>query len=66
MHLGETIKQRRKELGITQPHLAELAQVSTNTLYQLERGISNPSLLVLSKIADVLGLELRLEVKTAP
>lgn len=66
MHLGETIKQRRKELGITQPHLAELAQVSTNTLYQLERGISNPSLLVLTKIADVLGLELRLEVKKAP
>lgn len=66
MHLGETIKQRRKELGITQPHLAELAQVSTNTLYQLERGISNPSLLVLTKIADVLGLEFRLEVKKAP
>jgi transcriptional regulator with XRE-family HTH domain len=66
MHLGKTIKQRRKELGITQPHLAELAQVSTNTLYQLERGISNPSLLVLSKIADVLGLELRLVVKKAP
>jgi y4mF family transcriptional regulator len=66
MHLGDTIRQRRKELGITQPHLAELAQVSTNTLYQLERGISNPSLLVLTKIADVLGLELRLEVKKAP
>ena len=40
--------------------------MSTNTLYQLERGISNPSLLVLTKIADVLGLELRLEVKKAP
>jgi transcriptional regulator with XRE-family HTH domain len=66
MHLGDTIRQRRKELGITQPHLAELAQVSTNTLYQLERGISNPSLLVLTKIADVLGLEFRLEVKKAP
>lgn len=66
MHLGDTIRQRRKELGITQPHLAELAQVSTNTLYQLERGISNPSLLVLTKIADVLGLELRLEVKKEP
>ena len=66
MHLGETIRLRRKELGITQPHLAELAQVSTNTLYQLERGISNPSLLVLTKIADVLGLEFRLEVKKAP
>lgn len=66
MHLGDTIRQRRKELGITQPHLAELAQVSTNTLYQLERGISNPSLLVLTKIADVLGLEIRLEVKKEP
>jgi y4mF family transcriptional regulator len=62
-HLGETIKHRRKELRITQPHLAELAKVSTNTLYKLERGQGNPSLDVLNKIADVLGLELRLDVK---
>lgn len=27
---GETIRIRRKELGITQPHLAELAEISTN------------------------------------
>ena len=62
--LGETIKNRRKELGITQPHLAELASVSTNTLYKLERGQGNPSLEVLSKLAEVLGMELILEVKT--
>ena len=61
--LGETIKKRRKELKITQPHLAELAKVSTNTLYKLERGQGNPSLDVLNKLAEVLGLELRLEVK---
>jgi y4mF family transcriptional regulator len=61
--LGETIKDRRKELGITQPHLAELAKISTNTLYKLERGQSNPSLNVLYKLAEVLGLELKLEVK---
>lgn len=61
--LGESIKKRRKELGITQPHLAELAQVSTNTLYKLERGQGNPSLEVLHKLTEVLGLELRLEVK---
>lgn len=61
--LGETIKNRRKELGITQPHLAELAGISTNTLYKLERGQSNPSLEVLHKLAEVLGLELKLEVK---
>lgn len=60
---GETIKSRRKELGITQPHLAELAKLSTNTLYKLERGQGNPSLEVLNKLAEVLGLELKLDVK---
>ncbi len=61
--IGEAIKNRRKLLGITQPHLAELAKVSTNTLYKLERGQGNPSLEVLKKLADVLGMELKLEVK---
>jgi y4mF family transcriptional regulator len=62
-HLGETIRSRRKELGITQPHLAELANLSVNTLYKLERGQGNPSLDVLNKLAEVLGLELKLDVK---
>ncbi|MDR2840648.1 MAG: helix-turn-helix domain-containing protein, partial [Paludibacter sp.] len=48
---GEIIKTRRKELKITQPHLAELAAISTNTLYKLERGQGNPSLEVLEKLA---------------
>jgi y4mF family transcriptional regulator len=60
--IGESVKNRRKELGITQPHLAELANVSTNTLYKLERGQGNPSLEVLNKLAEVLGMELKLEV----
>ncbi len=64
--LGETIKKRRKELSIIQPHLAELAEISTNTLYKLERGQGNPSLDVLNKVADVLGMELTLEVKKTP
>jgi len=64
--LGQTIKSRRKELNITQPHLAELAQISTNTLYKLERGQGNPSLDVLNKLAEVLGMELSLQVKRKP
>lgn len=61
--LGETIKNRRKELSITQPHLAELANISTNTLYKIERGQGNPTLEVLNKLVEVLGMELTLEVK---
>ena len=61
--LGKVIKNRRKQLRITQPHLAELANISTNTLYKLERGQGNPSLNVLNKLAEVLGMELSIEVK---
>lgn len=62
-HIAETIKNRRKELRITQPHLAELSGVSANTIYKLERGLGNPSLDVLGKLTEVMGLELRLLVK---
>lgn len=61
--VGQAIRVRRKELGITQPHLAEVAGVSTNTLYKLEKGQGNPTLDVLNKLAEVLGMELKLEVK---
>ena len=60
--LGQIIKLRREELGITQSHLAELARMSKNTIYKAERGQGNPSLDVLLKITEVLGMELKLEV----
>ena len=62
-HIGKTIRNRRNELNITQPHLAELAQISTNTLYKIEREQGNPSLNVLNKLAEVLGMEIILQVK---
>ncbi len=61
--IGQIIKERRKELRITQPDLAELADVSLNTIYKLERGQSNPSIEILTKLADVLGMEVKLEVR---
>ena len=61
--IGKTIKLRREELGITQAHLADLAQVSKNTIYKAERGQGNPSLDVLLKITEVLGMEMKLEIK---
>jgi y4mF family transcriptional regulator len=63
MRIGEVIRKRRKNLKITQPDLADLAKISVNTLYKIERGEGNPTLDVLEKITDVLGLEIKLEVK---
>ncbi len=65
-NIGESVKERRRELGITQPHLAELAEISVNTLYKLEKGQGNPSLEVLTKLAEVLGMELIFQVKKKP
>ena len=61
--VGNAILNRRNELKITQPHLAELAGISVNSLYKIERGQSNATLELIEKIIDVLGLELKLEVK---
>ena len=61
--IGKSIKQRRKTLRVTQPQVAELANISVNTLYKIERGQANPTLETLTKIADVLGLEVILQVK---
>lgn len=61
--IGEQIRLRRKELMITQPDLAEIAGISINTLYKIERGQANPTIGVLGKILDVLGLEITVGVK---
>ena len=61
--VGKRIKERRKTLRVTQPQVAELANISVNTLYKIERGQANPTLETLTKIADVLGMEVTLKVK---
>ena len=54
--IGKRVRQLRKEAGLTQEALATKANISTNTLARIERGvqlISNPSLLNLSKALGV-------------
>lgn len=61
--MGNQIKERRDTLGITQPDLAEMAGISKNTLYKIETGQANPTLKVLNKIAEILGMEITMTVK---
>ena len=61
--VGQTIKERRKELGLTQNTLALLSQVGINTIVSIERGSKSPSLDTLTRVADVLGLDLTLQLK---
>ena len=61
--LIETIKNRREMLQVTQEVLAELSGVGLRTLKQFESGKGNPTLETLNKLGDVLGLELKFQVK---
>ena len=62
--LGNTIKERRKALSITQRELAALAGVGINTLTKIERGEANPSLKVIMDILNTLGLEIDIKIKS--
>ena len=57
------IKERKNILDINQEYLAELSEVGIATLKRLESGKGNITLNNLQKIADVLGLEIKLELK---
>ena len=63
IEIGKKIRERRNTLRITQPHLAEMAGISESTLYKIENGKANPTIKVLNQIVEILGLEIRLDVK---
>ena len=61
--LLQRLKNRREELGVTQEQLAELAAVALRTVKELDAEKGNPTINTLMKLADVLGMELKLEVR---
>lgn len=61
--LIRSIKERREMLRVTQEELAQLSGVGLRTLKQFESGKGNPTLSTLQKLADVLGMDLVLQVK---
>ena len=56
--LGMQIKERRKALKINQKELADLAEMSNNTVVAAERGQGDPKISTYLAICNVLGLKL--------
>ena len=57
------LKERKDILRINQEYLAELSEVGIATLKRFESGKGNITLNNLQKITDILGLEIKLELK---
>jgi transcriptional regulator with XRE-family HTH domain len=52
------VKRRRLALKFTQIKLADKAGIHPNVIGRLERGVYNPTVLVLSSIATALGVSI--------
>ena len=55
-HLGNAIKQRRTDLGLTQAELAERVGVTRKTVNTVENSVFTPSALLAIKLAKALNV----------
>ncbi len=54
---GKILKKVRLEKGFTQERLAQESDCHTTYISQIERGLKNPSILVVFRIAQALGIQ---------
>lgn len=65
-HFGQEVRRRRRQLGLTQAEVAELAGVAVRTVHAVEAGKSTARLDALVAVLRALGLRLRLERGSVP
>ena len=63
--LVSRLREKRVNAGLSQTRLASQAGVSRSTISHMENGSSRPTLWVLLRIADALGMELWVELRGA-
>lgn len=64
-YYGEILRDRRKEIGMTQKELAEKIGRNRTYINRIERGETDLQLSSFIRIADALGISVRLDVNPA-
>jgi hypothetical protein len=62
-NIGKIVQERRNELSLKQQDLAEMADVTIKTIYAIENNKGNPTIEVLKRVLNVLGLEIKVQIK---
>ncbi|MFJ8893273.1 helix-turn-helix domain-containing protein [Leifsonia sp. NPDC102414] len=57
MIFGARVRNVRVELGLSQENVADLAQMHVTNYGKIERGVANPSLVTILRIASVFGVD---------
>lgn len=63
MEYGKLIKERRREIGVTQEQLSDVSGVSLSYIKLVEAEKANPTVNVLETLLDCLGLEIVVRLK---
>jgi DNA-binding XRE family transcriptional regulator len=63
LELGKTVQNRREYLSLKQEDVAEMTGITSKTIYLIESGKGNPSIDTLTKLIEVLGLEMHIGIK---
>lgn len=66
VRFGQRVKELRKSCGLTQEELAERVEVSKDYIGLIERGLRSPSLQVIEKIANSLGVTIHVLFNEMP
>ena len=56
--LGDAVRQKREERGLTQEGLAEIATLDRTYISDIERGTRNPGFKNVARLAQALGVTL--------
>lgn len=59
-HLGQIIKQRRKEMNISQQDVARFCNLSHTGIGKIENGLTDVKFSTLEKLFKILGLEIHI------
>lgn len=59
--LAESLAQAREFVGMTQKQLSEATGICQADISKIERGLANPSLSTLKRLADGMGLKIKIE-----
>ena len=63
LQIGNLFSLEREKKGITQSELAKITNIHQAEISKIERGIGNPSIKTLERLAEGLGLKLELILK---
>jgi DNA-binding XRE family transcriptional regulator len=61
--LANNVKKHRKRVGLSQEEIAFQCDIDRTYISKVERGVANPSLLILVKIAEMLNVRIEDLVK---